>query len=108
MTGCDTEGSLSVTLINAFEVPMGREEEFLSGWRAVADHLAGEPGYRRTQLHRNIGPHAEYAFVNIAEWDSAEQFRAATQSKRFRQLATALSDFQAHPGLYETIYDHAV
>lgn len=30
---------MAVVLINVFEVPEGRDEEFLSGWRATADWL---------------------------------------------------------------------
>jgi len=45
-----------VVFINSFEVPAGRVEEFLDGWHATARHLATQPGYVRTRLHRALSP----------------------------------------------------
>ena len=94
-----------VVLINSFEVPAGREEEFLEGWHAIARHLATQPGYVRTRLHRALSPELGFAFVNVGEWASPPAFQAATSSDEFRRLASALRDFPAHPGLYRVEYD---
>ena len=34
----------TVILINPFEVPTGKEEEFLQAWREAAEHLQHAPG----------------------------------------------------------------
>ena len=96
-----------VVLINSFEVPAGREEEFLEGWHAIARHLATQPGYVRTRLHRALSPGTTFSFVNVGEWASPPDFQAATSSEEFQRLAAALRDFPAHPGLYEVEYDDA-
>jgi len=36
---------MTVTLIQSFEVPDGREEEFKAGWFKLTPALKGAPGY---------------------------------------------------------------
>jgi hypothetical protein len=36
---------MAVTLIQSFEVPDGREEEFKAGWFKLTPALKGAPGY---------------------------------------------------------------
>lgn len=48
--------SKSVTLINPFEVPAGREEECLALWKEAAAVLKKQPGFIHTRLHQNIAP----------------------------------------------------
>src|SRR5262245_9937925 len=100
------EAFMSVVLINSFEVPAGREDEFFTAWRRVADHLASAPGYQWTRLHHNVGPPARFTFVNVAGWESPEAFRAALSSDSTAPLLAGLSDFAAHPALYEVAYEH--
>jgi heme-degrading monooxygenase HmoA len=97
--------SIMVILINSFEVPAGREDEFLHAWQAIAAHLCTQPGYVRTRLHRAVSEAAAFAFVNVGEWESPHDFQAATTSEDFRRLAVGLRDFPAHPGLYRIEYD---
>ena len=78
-------------------------KECLQG--AIARHLATQPGYVRTRLHRALSPETGFAFVNVGEWASPPAFQAATSSEEFQRLATALRDFPAHPGLYQVEYD---
>ena len=87
-------------MINAFEVPEGQDEEFIRGWEASRDHLAAQPGYVDTALHQAVSPDADFRFVNVAHWQSPDQFRAAMQSDGFRQASAALAGFRAHPALY--------
>jgi hypothetical protein len=72
-----------VILINSFEVPAGREKEFLDGWHAIGRHLATQPGYVRTRFHRALSPGTTFSFVNVGEWASppaSRQPRAARGS----------------------------
>jgi hypothetical protein len=41
--------------------------------------------------------------VNVAHWQTAENFLAATQSPGFREAAMGRADFRPHPGLYRIV-----
>src|SRR5207253_8625079 len=70
----------AVILINAFEVPPGDAENFIAAWEKTRDYLQTQPGYVDTALHQAARPDVEFQFVNIARWQTADDFRAATQS----------------------------
>jgi len=67
-----------VTLINVFEVPQGRLEETIRYWEAARDFLVQQPGYVSTRLHQAITPDARFQLINVAVWESAAAFAAAT------------------------------
>lgn len=87
-----------VTLINAFEVPSTADEQFTAAWRRARDLLSRQPGYGGTLLHRALGADVRFRFVNIAYWQTPEEFRAATEAAAIR---SETFPFPAHPGLYE-------
>jgi heme oxygenase (mycobilin-producing) len=89
-----------VVLINAFEVPAGEAEQFIAAWEKTRDYLQTQPGYVDTALHQSVAPDAEFQFVNVARWESAETFLAATQSSGFLDAAVGLTSYQPHPSLY--------
>ncbi len=74
-------------LINAFEVPGEEADQFVAAWEKTRDYLATQPGYVDTALHQAVAPGADFQFVNIGRWQSAEDFLAATQSPGFRESA---------------------
>jgi heme-degrading monooxygenase HmoA len=92
-----------VILINAFEVPAGDAENFISAWEKTRDYLQTHPGYVDTALHQAARPDAEFQFVNIARWRSADDFLAATQSPGFRESAAGLAGYRPHPALYRLV-----
>ncbi len=47
---------MSVTLINPFEVPSGKEEQFLREWTAAAELMRHEPGFLSSRLHQSLNP----------------------------------------------------
>ena len=49
-----------VTLVNCFEVPAGREEEFFSMWQQVNTYMHGKKGYLEHKLHRSLAPDARF------------------------------------------------
>ena len=91
---------MSVVLINPFEVPQGQEEAFLQGWRAAASHFMQSPGFLATRLHESLDPRTRFRFVNVAEWESAQQFQTALNAAPF-PLARLPVD--AFPALYRVI-----
>jgi heme oxygenase (mycobilin-producing) len=90
----------AVTLINAFEVPAEDAENFIAAWEKTRDYLRTQPGYVDTALHQAVRPDAEFQFVNIARWRTAEEFMAAMQSPGFRESAAGLAGYRPHPALY--------
>ena len=96
-----------VTLINSFEVPTGREDEFLQFFKQVNAYMQTKPGYISHALHRAITPDAPFRFVNVARWSSMAHFQAAHDDPGFRELVNqpAASAFQPHPMLYEVVHE---
>jgi heme-degrading monooxygenase HmoA len=92
-----------VVLINAFEVPDGQAEQFIAAWEKTRHYLQSQPGYIDTKLHQAVTPEADFQFVNVALWETAEAFLAATKSEGFRESAIGLLGYQPHPSLYRVV-----
>ena len=92
-----------VTLINSFEVPATEADAFVAAWKQARDYLRVQPGYIDTLLHQAAAPNAEFQFVNVAHWRSADDFAAAIGSAGFREAAAGMATYRPHPGLYHTI-----
>jgi len=92
-----------VVLINAFEVPGDQAEQFIAAWEKTQHYLRSQPGYIDTTLHQALAPDADFQFVNVARWETAEAFLAATQSPGFRESAIGLLGYQPHPSLYRVV-----
>ena len=97
--------SATVTFINCFTVPAGREDRFLELWTRVNAHMSAQPGYLDHHLHRALSDGARYGFVNIAHWSSADAWRAAHDA-RFRELVAGpeWAEFPSTPGLFEVVH----
>jgi heme-degrading monooxygenase HmoA len=91
-----------VVLVNPFEVPPDRDDDFEAGWQRSRDFLAGQDGYLDTALHRSLMPNAEFRYVNVAHWRSPQTFQAALGRPDFpgRQ-----APFPAHPALYQVVVE---
>jgi len=91
---------MTVVLINAFEVPAGEDDAFLAGWLGAREFLRTQPGYLSTRLHRSLTPTADFRYVNVAQWESADAFRAATSRPEFREQPVP---YKFHASLYEVV-----
>ena len=89
-----------VFLINVFEVPTDREQEFLGLWEAADELMRRSSGYVTTRLHRELSRTERLRFVNVAELRSAEHWQSIVGSDEFRRLAAEMADFHPAPGLY--------
>jgi heme-degrading monooxygenase HmoA len=89
-------------LINAFEVPDGQDEAFLEAWERARAFLATQQGYLSTRLHRSLPPAADFRFVNVAVWQSAQAFQAATSQPEFTNATIA---FPSHASLYQVVHE---
>jgi heme oxygenase (mycobilin-producing) len=95
---------MSVTLINPFEVPPGKEEEALAFWDSVAAYMRKQPGFISTSLHRAVVRWARFHLVNVAEWESVEHFEKAVNAEEFKMLTEPYMEiFPHYPGLYEVV-----
>ena len=92
---------MSVILINPFEVAAEQADEFLRSWGEARDYMKRQPGFITTKLHRAVRPDARFGFVNIAEWESPEDFMEAVQSPEFQKLAQGSPP--NFPALYEIV-----
>lgn len=88
-------------LIEPFEVPDDRDDEFLTAWETTHAILAGRPGYLGTRLHRADGP-ADFRFVNVVRWSSPLMYSRTLQTPEFR-VASEGKGFRSHPALYEVV-----
>ncbi len=76
-----------LAVINSFEVPAGREGEFLELWKKVNAYMQRKPGYLGNKLHRAIATDAPFQFVHVAQWASMAAFqrRARCEFSRVSQ-----------------------
>jgi heme oxygenase (mycobilin-producing) len=89
-------------LINPFEVPEDMDDDrFLEGWSRAADYMRSRPGFVGSELHRAVSPNARFRFVNVAEWASPQDFRAAVRSPEFQAMAAGSPP--GYPALYEVV-----
>jgi heme-degrading monooxygenase HmoA len=98
-------GGGSVTLINSFVVPAGRDEAFRAQWELTSKFMRAQPGFESLRLHRAVAPEAHYRYVNVAVWSSARDFGAAHATDEFRALVAdpAWREFPSSPALYEVV-----
>ena len=101
--GVPTSGP--VTLINSFQVPVGRDDEFHALWERTSRYFTGRPGFVSLRLHRAVSAASAYRWVNVARWESEADFRAAHATEEFRRVVTApgWEDFPSVPALYEEV-----
>jgi heme oxygenase (mycobilin-producing) len=92
-----------LVLINVFEVPAEEAEQFIAAWEKMRDYLKSQPGYIDTALHQAVAPDADFQFVNVAHWRTAEEFLAATQRPEFLDSAVGFVGYSLHPSLYRVI-----
>ena len=77
--------------ITSFEVPAGKDEEFLKGWNEVAAQMRQMSGVLSTRLHESLDPQTKFRFVAVTEWESSLLYEAARRqiNKAFEEPAPA-------------------
>lgn len=88
-----------VILINPFEVPADKNEDFVARWREAAEYLRKQEGFVSTRMHESLDPSASFRFVNVAVWESVEDFQRAVGQPKFKKLGSGIP-FPNHPALY--------
>jgi heme-degrading monooxygenase HmoA len=99
----------SITLINAFTVPLNQSERFLRRWKDNARIMAGQPGFIRARMYRALIEDAELRFVNVAEWKSGKALAEARANPEFQASVQRLvNDPELHVTPRPAIYQVAV
>jgi heme-degrading monooxygenase HmoA len=98
----------AVLLFNCFDVTPSRDDAFTSLWTSTSGYFRAQPGFASLRLHRAVSPDARYRFINVATWDSAQEFYAAHQGDEFFKAVTqpGWEEFPSSPALYEVVVTH--
>ena len=89
-------------LINPFEVSEDIDDDrFLVGWGKAADYMRSRPGFVGSRLHRAVSSNPRFRFVNVAEWESPQDFQASVRSPEFQAMAADAPP--NYPALYEVV-----
>ncbi|MFY8274225.1 antibiotic biosynthesis monooxygenase family protein [Pseudoalteromonas sp. SSDWG2] len=104
----DTAMQEPVILINPFVVPEGKLEESIKYWESHRDFLKQQPGYVSTKLHQSLANQSflgepTYQLINVAIWESQEDFNAAAMKMRSQLGATSIEGLIGDPALYKVI-----
>ena len=91
------------TAIVAYEVRAEDVDKFLNAWQKANDHLKEQQGYVDTALHQAASANPDFRFVNIGHWESADAFRAATQSVAFKEASGSLEAYPIHAAVYDVV-----
>lgn len=92
-----------VILINPFEVPTGKLDASIQYWEACRDFLKQQPGYVSTKLHQSLKDDTTFQLVNIAVWESPEDFMKAATKMRKELGVPPVEGLKANPGLYKIV-----
>mgnify|MGYP001122346144 CR=1 FL=1 len=61
-----------------------------------------QPGFVSSRLHQSLDAEAEFRYVNVAEWESADHFGKAAASPEFQKRIRGMT-VRAHPALYRVV-----
>jgi heme-degrading monooxygenase HmoA len=71
-----------VILVNVFTVDAAEADRLTEAWAQDAAYFQRQPGFVSAQLHRGIA--GSSTFLNYAQWQSVEAFRAAFTNPEFQ------------------------
>jgi heme-degrading monooxygenase HmoA len=95
----DVDGAGGALFVNPFEVPPGRDDEFLAAWDAARVPLERCHGFLGRRMHRAVDDAARLRFVNLGRWSSPLMLHRAMQRDDVRAAVEAIA-FPSHPALY--------
>jgi len=76
------ESAAPIVFMNTFRLAPEDVDAFLEAWTADSHFMKEQPGFISTQLHRGIA--GSTTFVNVAQWESMDAFRAAVTNPEFQ------------------------
>ncbi|HEY4457389.1 MAG TPA: antibiotic biosynthesis monooxygenase family protein [Pseudonocardiaceae bacterium] len=90
-----------VVLINLFTMPPELVDNFVARWVDNAERMKNATGFRGTTLHRAIDSDSPFPLVNVAQWDSVEDWQAAVGGRFNRQASGPVT---SQPALYTVVH----
>jgi heme-degrading monooxygenase HmoA len=93
----------TITLVNVFELEPDRMDSFLDAWRARAEFIRAQPGFRSLRVLRALSAGARFQAIVETDWDSVETLHDATCEDRYYEGARRVVEdigVIAHPGVY--------
>ncbi|PRY38668.1 antibiotic biosynthesis monooxygenase family protein [Umezawaea tangerina] len=93
-----------LVLINLFSMPKEVVDRFIDGWENSTAAAKDAKGFRGTRLHRSLDPDAEFPVVNIARWDSVEEWQEAVGRYFSAPAKGDRGPVSAKPGLYTVVH----
>lgn len=93
---------MPVTLLNVFNVPDEKHQEFLEHWENTTRVFRQKKGFIETHLHRNTGVgNSTFQYINIAKWESAELWRSAHND--YKPTEYEVAGVKGHPAIFEAV-----
>jgi heme-degrading monooxygenase HmoA len=91
--------------MNVFTVDPGRDAAFHALWNETSRYFVARPGFVSLKLHHLVGPDAAARWVNVANWETEADYRAAHSTDEFRRVVTleGWEEFPSTPRLYEVV-----
>ena len=91
------------TAIVTYEVNPEDCDLFLRAWKRANDFLTGQSGLISNTLHEARSAAPKFRFVNVAEWETGDDFRNATLSPEFAQASGELAAYPVNAAVYEKV-----
>jgi heme-degrading monooxygenase HmoA len=101
-------GANTITLVNVFDVEPDRMDSFLDVWRARAEFMSAQPGFRSLRVLCAVSARARFQAIVETEWDSVETLQDVTCQTRFQEGArrvVAEVGAVAYPGVYRIAWE---
>ena len=98
---------MSVTLINLFAVPNGKEDELVKLWEAIKVDIIKQPGFISGKFHRSLKPNSRFNFINVALWENEETYwkafekSAAPMKAKLQQMGVEMI-----PALFNVVLEY--
>jgi heme-degrading monooxygenase HmoA len=95
----------AVQEITPFEVPEGKDEEFLKAWSHAAEQVRQAPGVLSVHLHESLDPETKFRFVVVTRWESLQFLEAARSqiNQAFVEMRRQVP-FAAYPAEYRLLF----
>lgn len=93
----------SAWLVNPFEISDEEIADVLDMWDKAKDHMVSRPGFVNARLLRADGAIERYGLVNLAQWESADQFLHALNDRAYEKHRERSRQYKLHPSLCERV-----
>lgn len=100
-------GEHDIWLINPFEISGEEIEGALSMWNRAKGHMIAHDGFVNARLLRAVEGAARYGLLNVSQWRSDWQFKAALADRAYDKHRDRSMNYRLHPSLCRRVFDLA-